>query len=180
MTELYLNRAFTVRTGLVADPGARHLRAMKQAVWLYLFLLAAVGAGGERLVNPTDVAVAMGLSEATVRTWLGQLRKAGYLVLAREGRYVWVKITGWKRGLDSETAPQSAQPAKASISEPTPAKALALRLGEPQEESLVQSLVTEFGQVAIEALLEKVLAVPAERIRKSRAALLAYLLKNRH
>src|SRR5262249_24367984 len=69
---------------ILEHPRAYHLRRMRAGLWLYLDLLARLPAGADTLeVEPAAIGEAMGLSEGTVRSWLGHLRKAGYVEAER-------------------------------------------------------------------------------------------------
>src|SRR5437867_7701080 len=70
--------------GILEHPRAYHLRRMRAGLWLYLDLLARLPAGAETFeVEPAAIGRDMGLPEGTVRSWLGHLRKAGYLDAVR-------------------------------------------------------------------------------------------------
>src|SRR5262245_26583948 len=65
---------------ILEHPRAYHLRRMRAGLWLYLDLLARLPAGTDTFeVEPAAVGRDMGLPEGTIRSWLGHLRKAGYL-----------------------------------------------------------------------------------------------------
>src|SRR5882672_1177094 len=69
---------------ILEHPRAYHLRRMRAGLWLYLDLLARLPAGAETFeVEPAAIGRDMGLPEGTVRSWLGHLRKAGYLEAVR-------------------------------------------------------------------------------------------------
>lgn len=175
MKTIHIRDAAQVRKGLVVDAKAKHYRRMRQAIWLYLYLLLAAPPGsGRRLLDPEAVARAMGLTEATVRSWLGHLRTAGYVTTERSGRQVWVQITKWipreLRSVPSPAAPRAKTPL-------TP-EALARVLGEPPESPVLARIVRESDPQVLQAALERTLAVPDSQIRKSRLALLHYLLKH--
>ena len=66
---------------------------MRAGLWLYLDLLARLPAGADTFeVEPAAVGRDMGLPEGTVRSWLGHLRKAGYLDAVRLNGKVRVTI----------------------------------------------------------------------------------------
>src|SRR5438093_13193777 len=70
----------TLDRRILEHPRAYHLRRMRAGIWLYLDLLARLPAGAESFeVEPAAVGEEMGLEEGTVRSWLGHLRKAGYV-----------------------------------------------------------------------------------------------------
>src|SRR5258708_37798918 len=65
---------------ILEHPQAYHLRRMRAGIWLYLDLLARLPAGTETFeVEPAAIGRDMGLPEGTIRSWLGHMRKAGYL-----------------------------------------------------------------------------------------------------
>src|SRR6185436_20034921 len=83
----------TLERRLLRHPRAYHLRRMRLGLWLYLDLLARLPAGAETLeVEPAMVGAEMGLPEGTVRSWLGHLRKAGYVSAERLNGSVRVTI----------------------------------------------------------------------------------------
>src|SRR5882762_6754136 len=88
---------------ILEHPRAYHLRRMRAGLWLYLDLLARLPAGAETFeVEPAVIGRDMGLPEGTVRSWLGHLRKAGYLEAVRfDGK---VQVT-MKRSEVPEPAP---------------------------------------------------------------------------
>src|SRR5437016_14334266 len=78
---------------LLEHPRAYHLRRMRAGIWLYLDLLARLPAGADSLeVEPAAIGRDMGLPEGTVRSWLGHLRKAGYLDAERLNGHVHVTM----------------------------------------------------------------------------------------
>lgn len=181
MSEIYLRPIIPVRTGLVAGNHGEHRRAMGAAVWLFLLLLAlASPTSGERLVDPAKLGQLLGAPEATVRTWIGQLRKAGYLAVAREGRNLWVRILRWSPEAPPEPQiePVGPQPGPGSPGTALKASTLAERLGEPLRSPLMAQMLSEHPPERIQEVLDEVMAIPQERIKKSRAALMAYLLRN--
>src|SRR5262245_62874427 len=74
----------TLDRRILEHPRAYHLRRMRAGLWLYLDLLARLPAGTDSFeVEPAAVGRDMGLPEGTVRSWLGHLRKSGYLDAVR-------------------------------------------------------------------------------------------------
>jgi hypothetical protein len=83
--------------GLVADSQAKHYRKMKNAVWLYLYLvLHANRANGALIRKTSTISSDMGLPRDTVIRWLTLLRKKGYIATVNTGRCLTIQITGWK------------------------------------------------------------------------------------
>src|SRR5437867_6360678 len=78
---------------ILEHPRAYHLRRMRAGIWLYLDLLARLPAAAETIeVEPAVIGEEMGLPEGTVRSWLGHLRKAGYVASERLNGKVRVTI----------------------------------------------------------------------------------------
>jgi DNA-binding transcriptional ArsR family regulator len=152
---------------------------MRQSVWLYLYLLLAVNPKtGTRLFLPAEMGTQMGLKEDTIRSWMGRLRKAGYVRVERQGEYLRVEITRWR-------APASTEP-----KEPTSAKApsrprgitadqLARQLGEEPGDPFWERVIETWDEPTIQQVIADVKRVPDEQIRKSRAALFRYLITRR-
>lgn len=178
MTLPLIHRQVPLRQGLVADPRATHVRRMRQAIWLYLYLLLAMNPStGKRLLDPRQVAEAMGLREATIRSWLGHLRKQGYVTAERQGDLVLVKVTRWQEETPSaEPAPEppdlpTAQPGPL-ISRDTLASALEC---DPEDPFLTEVLARE-DPGRLREVLDRVERIPQAQIRKSRLALFRFLL----
>lgn len=175
---MHVRSAITLPTKFIVDGNGENRKKLGQAVWAYLFLHAAVGSStGERLVNPAEMGEVIGVGEETVRTWLGQLRKAGFVNTSREGRHIWVRLANWERAENPRMA-QGRYDVEADVALPPDfTKRLAKGLGEPEASPEVREIVEQYPRSLIESALAHVVAVPQHRIRKSRLALLVYLLK---
>ncbi len=100
----------TLDRRILEHPRAYHLRRMRAGLWLYLDLLARLPADAETFeVEPAAVGRDMGLPEGTVRSWLGHLRKAGYLDAVRLNGKVRVTI---KRAAAPETPAEPPTPTR--------------------------------------------------------------------
>lgn len=161
----------TLDRRLLCHPRAYHLRHMRLGVWLYLDLLARLPAGAESLeVAPAAIGQEMGLPEATVRSWLGHLRKAGYVDVERLNGTLRVTI---RRGF----VPEPPQPVKPRFF--TVAK-LQRALGDQENAVAFEAALRLYADPIIRKALARALAVPDEQIRRSRTALFLYLLKHHH
>jgi len=144
---------------------------MRMGLWVYLDLLArnASGAGSVE-VEPAVVAGELGVEEGFVRSWLGHLRKAGYLESERLNGAVRITI---KRGF----LPESIEPPRRrffSIAK------LQRALGDPGSTDAFESALRAHPDTVIRRALAGALAVPEAQIRRSRTALFLYLLKRYH
>jgi hypothetical protein len=179
MTQLLADTA-PIRRGLVADPKATHYRRMRQAVWLYLYLLLAANPEtGRRLLALPLVARDMGLSEGTIRSWLGHLRKAGYVRVERVAGNTRVTIHRWRAPKVVQEAPVTPRRASRRPEPRITADRLAERLGASPSDPFFAEIVSTAPPGVLRETLEEVLAVPVARIRKSRAALFRYLIRQR-
>ena len=83
--------------GLVADESGKHLHRMRQSVWLFLYLVAYAdrrsGALNHRIAT---IAKKTGASERSVRRWMNNLKKNGYISIAHTGRGHSIRILRWK------------------------------------------------------------------------------------
>lgn len=95
-----------VWTGLVIDQEARHYRRMKNAVWLYLYLLLNANRKSGFLVRKIrTIGLDMGVNRDTVLRWLNILRKEGYIVTVNTGRCLLIQIKKWKALPDVRKSP---------------------------------------------------------------------------
>lgn len=165
----------TLDRRLIEHPQAFHLRRMRAGIWLYLDLLARLPAGADSLeAEPAAIGREMGLPEGTVRSWLGHLRKAGYLDAQRLNGHVRVTIRR------VETSPPVSVPAPSRPSDPTrlfTVASLQRALGERGDAEPLQAALNLYPDRVIQQALARTMAVPTERIRRSRIALFTYLLK---
>jgi len=155
---------------ILEHPRAYHLRRMRAGLWLYLDLLARLPAGAESFdVEPAAIGRDMGLPEGTIRSWLGHLRKAGYLDAVRLNGKVRVSI---KRVEAPEPPPASVTPTR-FFTVPKVQRAL----GELGNEEALQAALSLYPDSVVKRALVGTLAVPETQIRRSRLALFIYLLK---
>jgi hypothetical protein len=153
---------------LLEHPRAYHLRRMRAGIWLYLDLLARLPAGAEILeVEPAVVGKEMGLDQGAVRSWLGHLRKAGYVEAVRLNGKVRVTI---KKGFVPEPV---ATPAERFF---TVAK-LERMLKDKLNTDAFEAALKLYPDPIIRRALAGAMAPPEDQIRRSRTALFLYLLK---
>jgi hypothetical protein len=153
---------------ILEHPRAYHLRRMRQGIWLYLDVLARLPAGAESLeIEPAAVGEEMGLPEATVRSWLGHLRKAGYLEAERLNGKVRVTV---KKGFIPDPP---VTPADRFF---TVAK-LQRALKDKLNVEVFEAALKLYSDQVIRRALAGALAPPEDQIRRSRTALFLYLLK---
>lgn len=155
---------------ILEHPRAYHLRRMRAGLWLYLDLLARLPADADTFeVEPAAIGRDMGLPEGTVRSWLGHLRKSGYLEAVRLNGKTRVTV---KRAVVPESAPEPPKPTRFF----TVAK-IQRALGETGDETTLQAVLNLHSDEQIKRALAGTLAVPETQIRRSRTALFIYLLK---
>jgi len=162
----------TLDRRLLEHPQAFHLRRMRAGIWLYLDLLARLPAGaGSIEVEPAAIGRDMGLPEGTVRSWLGHLRKAGYLDAQRLNGHVHVTFHGVQAPVPApEPKPETPQ-RLFDVSR------LEQALAERGDPDALQAALNLYPDRIIQRALARTMAVPPERIRRSRTALFLYLLK---
>lgn len=161
----------TLDRRLLRHPRAYHLRRMRAGIWLYLDLLARLPTGAEIIeAEPAVIGQEMGLDEGTVRSWLGHLRKAGYLDAERLNGKVRITI---KKGFVPEAV---AAPTERFF---TVAK-LQRMLKDKLNTEAFEAALKLYPDPVIRRALAGALAPPDEQIRRSRTALFLYLLKRYH
>lgn len=156
----------TLDRAIVDHPQARHIRQMRIAIWLYLDLLARLPPNGDTVeIAPARVAADMGLPEGTIRSWLGHLRKAGYVRLAGHNGTLTVTVRS------GTTAPVPPAPRFFTVAK------LQRALGETGNTESLRAALTDHPDAVIRRALAGALAVPEQEIKKSRTALFLYLTK---
>ena len=91
--------------GLVADPEGKHVKRLKAAGWLLLYLiLHARRATGVVISRRSTIARRMGVSLRTVQRWLVDLESKGYVEIVAERPVLTVRIQRWKRPLPARHA----------------------------------------------------------------------------
>jgi len=163
----------TLDRRLIEHPQAFHLRRMRAGIWLYLDLLARLPAGADSLeVEPGAIGREMGLPEGTVRSWLGHLRKAGYLDAQRLNGHVHVTMRRVEAPPPAPAPPRPSEPTRLFT-----VGRLQQALGERGDDEPLQAVLNLYPDRVIQRALAGTMAVPSERIRRSRTALFIYLLK---
>ncbi|MBP6965786.1 MAG: hypothetical protein KBC96_15435 [Armatimonadetes bacterium] len=159
--------SITLDRRLLEHPQALHIRRMREAVWVYLALLARLPPGADSIeIDPTVLASAMGLPDGSIRSLLGHLRKNRYIDAKRLNGTVRVRV--------KHSAPLTAPAAPPRFF--TAAK-LGRALGEAGSREALERALDEHADPIIQRALAGALAVPAGEIRRSRTALFLYLLK---
>lgn len=168
--------AITLDRRLLAHPEALHLRRMRSAIWLYLVLLARLPRESDTIeVEPAALAESMGLPEGTIRSWLGHLRKGRYVEVQRLNGSYCVRVK--HLALPVRTGPGSEPASAPAISRFFTVAKLEKALGEKGNRDALDGALAEHPDPVIRKALAGALAVPTERIRRSRTALFLYLLK---
>jgi hypothetical protein len=158
----------TLERRLLCHPRGYHLRRMRMGIWLYLDLLARLPVGAEAIeVEPALIGEEMGLDEGTVRSWLGHLRKSGYVEAKRLNGTVRVTI---KKGFVPET------PVTPKERFFTVAK-LQRMLKDKLNLDAFEAALKLYPDPIIRRALAGAMAPPEEQIRRSRTALFLYLLR---
>lgn len=192
------NSAFQPRWGpvlrdLIADPQAKHHHRMKNAVWLYLFFLTSVGPKTGRIsTDPSKISEEMGLPIEAIQTWLGCLKKHGYIrVIKNRGQTVF-QVNQWRKvkfvfdnsNSQSTTSEQSMENSHNHEEKKPPQNTLfhnravqiAKELKDEDSIPAFEKIVQKYPENLITKALIQVKSLPDEKVR-SRGALFTYLLK---
>jgi hypothetical protein len=118
------------------DSEAKHYRTMKNAVWLYLYLLLNANRKTGTLMRKIGtVCNDMGVTRDTALRWLHALRSEGYVETVNTGRSLTIQVTRWKAlpGV-GKTQLQKSEPSdfrygKYPTSRQPPFRAIPLRTG---------------------------------------------------
>ena len=83
--------------GLVRDPAGKHHNRIRQAIWLYLYLLGAANwKTGILFRRIATIAAETGFTTRSITRWLGRLRKHGYVETTSTGRALTISIKKWR------------------------------------------------------------------------------------
>jgi hypothetical protein len=155
---------------LIEHPQALHMRRMRGGIWLYLAILSRTPPGSETVeVGPDELARTTGLPEATVRSTLGHLKRAGYLALKRQDGRIFVHLK--RIPLPQAPPPEPRPPRSFSV------ESLEKALGDTGYRVSLDDALAAYPDKTIQRALAGALAVPEGQIRHSRTALFLYLLK---
>ena len=87
--------------GLVVDQEAKHYHKMKNAIWLFLYLLLNADRGRVLARKLKTISSETGIKRDTILRWLNILRKHGYITTQNTGRGLLIQIREWEnRSLD--------------------------------------------------------------------------------
>lgn len=162
----------TLDRRILEHPRAYHLRRMRAGLWLYLDLLARSPSGADSFeVEPAAIGRDMGMPEGTIRSWLGHLRKAGYLEAVRLNGKVRVTV----RAVHAPTP--AVEDRTGEVSRFFTPQKLEDALRENGNREALEAALKFHSDSVIRRALAGTLAVPETQIRRSRTALFIYLLK---
>ena len=162
--ESFERHNLTLEHRLLFHPRAFHLRRMRLGVWLYLALIAKSN-GGEFDIDPAVLAAEMGIAEGRLRSWLGHLKKAGYVQATRLNGSIRIRVK------HAATEPQTPEARFFTVAR------LQKALKEQGNGEAFEAALRLYKDPVIRSALAGALAPPAEEIRRSRTALFLYLLK---
>lgn len=183
-----------VSQGLVGDPNAKHYHRIKQAIWLYLFFIAYSNLKtGKMIVSLTDISEQMGIREETVRSWLGHLKKWNYVTSKKQGGEFIFKIAKWNNILDDQgiavSNPEKENPkgrfsrknnAILRVEKAPPSelgKTIAEELKANESVSYFEHLCNLYPKDIVLKSFKETIAIPVNKIKKTRIALFVYLVK---
>lgn len=175
-------------SSMVLSRTSTHYQRLRDSMWLYLALVLLVEEDGAVRKSFQELSRLTGIKPATLRSWAGHLRKAGLIRLEQMGSVEVLKFH--VHGLAAhEEAPKTQSQAPGDpeelqeSSERNPmlvALAAFVRRGLSDEEASLEEYIELCEHVpreVIKTAFEQSRRVPAEKIRKSRAALFRYLIQ---
>ncbi len=168
----------TVLKKLILTSEGVHYHKLKQGLWIYLYLLLnAHPVSGKLVIMPQRVAEEIGVKPESVRSWLGHLRKHGYIQSRKQGLAYVLNLSDWpkvRKIQRPELLPD--EDYEDNSGGLTPAE-LAKRIGNGESLSYYRSVCERYPQEVIARALSDAEATPPERIRKSKGALFTFLVK---
>jgi len=165
---------------LLFYPQANHYGKLRQAIWLYAYLLiCAHPESGRLIISSEKVAAQLNVKGSTIQSWLGHLKKLRYLTARHQGLTWAITLTGWSvdrkdaipalitdEGIDEDEPKDEITP-----------KLLHQRLGNGEGTHYYEALVKRYDQDILKRALSEVELIPSSRIKKSKGALFTYLVK---
>lgn len=86
-----------VWSGLVLESSAKHRTAIRQAIWLYLYLLTVANRQtGTLFRRVSTIAKETGFQPRSIQRWLKLLRDENYIDTYSNGRFLNIEISKWK------------------------------------------------------------------------------------
>jgi len=82
--------------GLVVDQEAKHYHKMKNAIWLFLYLVLNADRGRVLVRKLKTISSETGIKRDTIARWLNILRKHGYIATQNTGRGLLIQIKQWE------------------------------------------------------------------------------------
>ena len=172
-------------------PNVTHYNMIKQAIWLYLYLLIHASKKTNRVdLSVADIAAETGFKTETIAGWLGQLRKHNFIRMDRDSSTVTITriwqyrqignhlIENQESGARSNTKTKGKEVSRKADAISESAQKLARELGESDNASFYERICSTYSAGDIERTLSKVIKIPSSQIKKSRAALFNYLIKS--
>lgn len=146
---------------------------MNSALWLYLVLIAACDRESRQLtVSAKSLARLLGRKPETVMSLLGHLRKAGYIRYRRRSGQLWIVISD-RLDTPVEVVEEPEEDSPSALL----AREIAAGLGDTGNLARYEELAETHPESLVRRAYRDALAMPRERIRRSRGALFTFLLR---
>ncbi|MCA9730926.1 MAG: hypothetical protein H6696_14265 [Deferribacteres bacterium] len=168
-----------------------HFQQMRMALWLYLYLNVHANKNTGKLVVAADViAEKFNVAEQVIRNWIAVLKRHQYISVKKQGKELILKISGWMKERESTESniPENKTTSKNQRSKKLETELTKLPLPElsgkivelfkaPDQQKIIESLCQSYPtDVIIQAVVETQ-KVPDSKIRKSRTAFFAFLVR---
>jgi len=174
---------------IVADMQGKHYRRLKNALWIYLYLVIYANPKNGKLTSTvTKIAISTGHQEETINSWLGNLKKWHYISIEKHGEELQFKVSQWKKmfaafedihTVTNEKSGKGRKPSNKKILPKEPkelAKYIAEDLDVISNLSYLEKLCQEYPRdIALKAY-KRLKEVPVEKV-KTKIGLFVYLIK---
>ncbi len=166
-----------LRSRLIGNDGRSYQR-MRQTIWLYLYLVLQLNPKTGRLATKVStISQDMGIKQETIRSWLGHLRRKGYVSVKRDGDYWLITVTGLKPIPESYQAKALKPDEVVNVEKQRLAQRIAKEFEDEGNLGYYEDLCERYPEHLINRAFSEVKKVPQVKIKKSRGALFTYLVK---
>jgi len=132
---------------------------------------------GRLVTKVSTISQDMGIKQETIRSWLGHLRKQGYVSVKGQGEYLIITVTGLKPIPERPQAKVLKSDEVVNVEQQRLAQRITQEFEDEDNLGYYEDLCERYPNNLINRAFSEVQKVPQPKIKKSRGALFTYLVK---